>query len=72
MYIEFAELQTWDEHNLICLKLTKKFCLIVCQIETSEGVSNIEEISEVDGIDMLFIWEWISLNKFGQFNDPVF
>ena len=33
----------------------EKNLLIVCQIETSEGVSNIEEISEVDGIDMLFI-----------------
>ena len=49
--------------------------LIVCQIETSEGVSNIEEISEVDGIDMLFIGPMdlsTSIGKFGQFSDPVF
>ena len=53
----------------------EKNLLIVCQIETSEGVSNIEEISEVDGIDMLFIGPMdlsTSIGKFGQFNDPVF
>ena len=53
----------------------EKNLLIVCQIETSEGVSNIEEISEVDGIDMLFIGPMdlsTSIGKFGQFSDPVF
>lgn len=48
---------------------------IVCQIETAEGVSNIQEIGKVDGIDMLFIGPMdlsTSIGKFGKFNDPLF
>ena len=29
--------------------------LVICQIETREGVERIEEIAKVDGVDMLFI-----------------
>ncbi len=49
--------------------------LIVCQIETAEGVSNIKVISEVKGIDMLFIGPMdlsTSIGKFGKFEDPLF
>ena len=49
--------------------------LIVCQIETLEGVSNIREIEEVDGVDMLFIGPMdlsANIGKFGKFEDPIF
>ena len=49
--------------------------LIACQIETLEGVSNIREIGEVDGVDMLFIGPMdlsANMGKFGKFKDPVF
>ena len=53
----------------------EKNLLIVCQIETAEGVSNIEEIGKVDGVDMLFVGPMdlsTSIGKFGKFDDPVF
>ena len=53
----------------------EKDLLIVCQIETAEGVSNIEEIGKVDGVDMLFVGPMdlsTSIGKFGKFDDPVF
>ncbi len=53
----------------------EKNLMIVCQIETAEGVSNIEEIAKVDGVDMLFIGPMdlsTSIGKFGKFDDPVF
>ena len=53
----------------------EKDLLIVCQIETAEGVSNIEEIGKVDGLDMLFVGPMdlsTSIGKFGKFDDPVF
>ena len=53
----------------------EKNLLIVCQIETLEGVSNIKEIAEVDGVDMLFIGPMdlsANMGKFGKFEDPIF
>ncbi len=53
----------------------EKELLIVCQIETAEGVSNIEDIGKIDGVDMLFIGPMdlsTSINKFGKFEDPMF
>src|SRR5690606_3707981 len=47
--------------------------MIICQIETKEGVENIESIAAVDGIDMLFVGPNDlsgSIRKLGQFNDP--
>jgi len=49
--------------------------LIACQIETLEGVSNIREIGEVDGVDMLFIGPVdlsANMGKFGKFEDSNF
>ena len=53
----------------------EKSLLIACQIETLEGVSNIREIGEVDGVDMLFIGPMdlsANMGKFGKFEDPSF
>ena len=53
----------------------EKNLLIVCQIETVEGVSNIEEIGRVNGVDMLFVGPMdlsTNIGKFGQFEDPLF
>lgn len=47
--------------------------MIICQIETKQGVENIESIAAVEGIDMLFIGPNDlsgSINKLGQFDDP--
>ena len=52
----------------------EKNLLIVCQIETAEGVSNIEEIGKVEGVDMMFIGPMdlsTNIGKFGKFDDPV-
>ncbi len=48
---------------------------IICQIETKEGVANIDEISKVEGVDMLFIGPMdlsTNLGKFGKFEDNYF
>ena len=53
----------------------EKDLLIVCQIETEEGVSNIEDIANVEGVDMLFIGPMdLSANVgcFGNFDNPKF
>jgi 2-keto-3-deoxy-L-rhamnonate aldolase RhmA len=47
--------------------------LVAVQIETPLGVSNIEEIAAVDGIDMIFLGPLdlsASIGKMGQYNDP--
>ena len=57
------------------LKNIEKNLLIVCQIETSEGVSNIQDIGKVNGVDMLFVGPMdlsTSLGKFGKFDDKLF
>lgn len=45
----------------------------VVQIETGEAVSNLKDIAEVDGVDVLFVGPLdlsISLNMPGKFDDP--
>jgi len=49
--------------------------LIVCQVESLEAVSNIEDIAAVDGIDMLFVGPIdlsSSAGKIGDFDNPIF
>jgi 2-keto-3-deoxy-L-rhamnonate aldolase RhmA len=49
--------------------------LIVAQIETAEGLENVEEIAAVDGIDALWIGQFdltASLGIPGNFTSPVF
>ena len=49
--------------------------LIVAQIETAEGLENVEEIAAVDGIDALWIGQFdltTSLGIPGDFANPVF
>ena len=53
----------------------EKNLLIVCQIENEEGVSNIQDIADVEGVDMLFIGPMdlsTNIDCFGKFNDPKF
>lgn len=47
--------------------------LVVVQVETLEGVANIESIADVDGIDMIFLGPMdlsASIGKMGQYEDP--
>ncbi len=49
--------------------------LIICQVETVEGVRNAAEIAAVPGVDMVFIGPFdlsVSMNKMAQFEDPEF
>ena len=53
----------------------EKNLFIVCQIENEEGVSNIKDIADVEGVDMLFIGPMdlsTNIGCFGKFNDPKF
>ena len=48
--------------------------LVVCMIETEEGLRNIEEIAAVDGVDVIHVGSndlLNSLGKPGKFDDPV-
>ncbi|MGE3538087.1 MAG: HpcH/HpaI aldolase/citrate lyase family protein [Candidatus Tectimicrobiota bacterium] len=48
-------------------------CLVVCMIETVEGLKNVEEIAAVDGVDVLHVGTndlLVQLGKPGQFDDP--
>ena len=47
--------------------------LVVCMIETPEGVNNVEEIAKVDGVDVLHVGcndLLTSMGKPGAFGDP--
>ena len=47
--------------------------LVICQIESREGLDAIEEIAAVDGVDCLFVGPYDlsgSLGRLGQFDDP--
>jgi staphyloferrin B biosynthesis citrate synthase len=47
--------------------------LVVCMIETPEGVRNIEEIAKVDGVDVIHIGAndlLTAMGKPGEFGDP--
>jgi 2-keto-3-deoxy-L-rhamnonate aldolase RhmA len=49
-------------------------CLVVCMIETAEGLANVEEIAAVDGVDVVHLGSndlMAALGKAGQFDDPV-
>ena len=48
-------------------------CLVVCMIETVEGLNHVEEIAAVDGIDVLHVGSndlLVNLGKPGKFDDP--
>ena len=48
-------------------------CLLVCMIETAEGLANLEEICAVPGIDVIHMGTGdyaASIGKAGQFDDP--
>ncbi|MGE5511616.1 MAG: HpcH/HpaI aldolase family protein [Bacteroidota bacterium] len=48
-------------------------CLLVCMIETVEGLRNVEEIAAVDGIDVLHVGSndlLANMGKPGKFDDP--
>src|SRR5258705_6257057 len=47
--------------------------LVVCMIETPEGVNNVEEIAKVDGVDVIHIGAndlLTAMGKPGAFGDP--
>jgi 2-keto-3-deoxy-L-rhamnonate aldolase RhmA len=48
-------------------------CLLVCMIETMEGLDNVEEIAAVDGVDVLHVGSndlLVNMGKPGRFDDP--
>jgi 2-keto-3-deoxy-L-rhamnonate aldolase RhmA len=48
-------------------------CLLVCMIETMEGLDNVEEIAAVDGVDVLHVGSndlLVNMGKPGKFDDP--
>ena len=49
-------------------------CLLVCMIETVEGLENVDAIAAVDGVDVLHLGSndlLANMGKPGQFDDPV-
>tara|TARA_R110002094_G_scaffold8518_6_gene18077 strand:+ start:633 stop:1403 length:771 start_codon:yes stop_codon:yes gene_type:complete len=68
-----ARAGTYGRYARAYLENMNQDMMIICQIETKEGVENIERIAAVDGIDMLFIGPNDlsgSIKKLGQFDDP--
>src|SRR5580692_6725726 len=56
------------------LRVLNASTLLVCMIETVEGLSNVEEIAKVDGIDVLHVGcnDLLSdMGKPGAFGDPI-
>jgi 2-keto-3-deoxy-L-rhamnonate aldolase RhmA len=48
-------------------------CLLVCMIETMEGLAAVEEIAAVEGVDVLHVGSndlLVNMGKAGQFDDP--
>jgi staphyloferrin B biosynthesis citrate synthase len=48
-------------------------CLLVCMIETVEGLENVEEIAAVPGIDVIHVGSndlLVNMGKAGKFDDP--
>jgi staphyloferrin B biosynthesis citrate synthase len=48
-------------------------CLLVCMIETVEGLENCEQIAAVDGVDVLHVGSndlLVNMGKPGKFDDP--
>ncbi|MGA8382251.1 MAG: aldolase/citrate lyase family protein [Stellaceae bacterium] len=55
------------------MALLNEATLVVCMIETREGLANIEEIAAVDGVDVIHIGSndlLTALGKPGRFDDP--
>lgn len=55
------------------LEALNEVCLLVCMIETPEGLANIEEICAVPGIDVIHMGTndfATNIGKAGQFDDP--
>ena len=55
------------------MRMLNDATLIVCMIETREGLANIEEIAAVDGVDVIHIGSndlLTALGKPGRFDDP--
>ena len=55
------------------MRLTNQEILIIAQIETAQGVENVEKIAAVDGIDVLWIGHFdltASMGIPGQFDHP--
>jgi staphyloferrin B biosynthesis citrate synthase len=49
-------------------------CLLVCMIETVQGLENVEEIAAVDGVDVIHLGSndlLANMGKPGKFDDPV-
>ena len=68
-----ARAGTYGRYARAYLENMNQDMMIICQIETKEGVENIDRIAAVDGIDMLFIGPNDlsgSIKKLGQFDDP--
>lgn len=56
------------------VRLLNDATLVVCMIETPEGLDNMEEIAAVDGVDVIHIGSndlLAALGKPGKFDDPV-
>jgi len=48
-------------------------CLLVCMIETTQGLDNVEEIAAVNGVDVLHVGSndlLVNMGKPGKFEDP--
>jgi 2-keto-3-deoxy-L-rhamnonate aldolase RhmA len=48
-------------------------CLVVCMIETLEGLENVEEIAAVNGVDVIHVGSndlLVNMGKAGKFDDP--
>lgn len=55
------------------MKILNETTVVVCMIETREGLANIEEIAAVDGVDVIHIGSndlLTALGKPGRFEDP--
>jgi 2-keto-3-deoxy-L-rhamnonate aldolase RhmA len=55
------------------VRVLEESCLVVCMIETPEGLANVEAIAAVPGIDVLHLGTndlLAAMGKAGQFDDP--
>jgi staphyloferrin B biosynthesis citrate synthase len=55
------------------MRMLNDATLVVCMIETREGLANIEEIAAVDGVDVIHVGSndlLTALSKPGRFDDP--
>jgi 2-keto-3-deoxy-L-rhamnonate aldolase RhmA len=56
-----------------CMHQLNEFCLLVCMIETAEGLNNVESIAAVKGVDVIHLGcndLLASIGKAGNFDDP--